>query len=286
MMAARPKTLPAAAAPVAVGAGMAAADGAFELLPALAALAGALLFQVAVNFANDYFDYSKGIDTADRLGPVRVTQTGLITPGEMRVGIAAVLGVAALVGLYLILVGGLPVLVIGVASMLALLAYSGGPYPLASHGLGDLFVFIFFGLVGVCGTYYVQVNALQTEVVLAAVPVGMLTTAILIVNNLRDIKTDRRMGKRSLAVIIGARASRWEYTALVAGAYLVPPLLVGEGGWWVLLPWLSAPLAWRAVQAIRRVEGGPAFNRLLANTARLDLIFSVLFAVGLALPPG
>lgn len=285
LMAARPKTLPAAVGPVVVGTALAFHDGAFAPLAALAALAGALLFQVGVNFANDYFDYVKGIDTADRLGPPRVTASGLLSPEELRLGLAAVLGMALLVGVYLVSVGGWPVVIIGLASILAILAYSGGPYPLASHGLGDLFVFIFFGLAGVCGTYYVQARALTAAAVVAAVPVGALITAILVVNNLRDIATDRRAGKRTLAVVIGPRATRLEYAALLAVAYLVPGLLWAGGAFtvWVILPWGSLILAWRAVEAIYRAGDGPTFNRLLADTARLSLIFSALFAVGLVL---
>lgn len=285
VMAARPKTLPAAVAPVVVGTGLAIHDGAFALLPALAALAGALLFQIGVNFANDYFDYVKGIDTADRLGPPRVTASGLLSPEELRLGLAAVLGMALLVGVYLVSVGGWPVVIIGLASIPAILAYSGGPYPLASHGLGDLFVFIFFGLVGVCGTYYVQALALTPTAVFAAVPVGAMITAILVVNNLRDIDTDRKAGKRTLAVMVGPAATRAEYAALVAVAYLVPGLLWASGAFpvWVILPWGSLTLAWRAVEAIYRAADGPAFNRLLADTARLSLIFSLLFAAGVVL---
>ncbi|MCZ7542729.1 MAG: 1,4-dihydroxy-2-naphthoate polyprenyltransferase [Anaerolineae bacterium] len=281
LMAARPKTLPAAVAPVIVGSALAYHDGVFAPLPALAALAGALLFQIAVNFANDYFDYVKGIDTADRLGPTRVTASGLIAPGELRLGLAAVLGLALLVGAYLVSVGGWPVAVIGLASIFALLAYSGGPFPLASHGLGDLTVFIFFGLAGVCGTYYVQARALTPTVVVAALPVGALITAILVVNNLRDIDTDRRTGKRTLAVILGARRTRLEYAALVGAAYLIPGLLWAGGAFpvWVILPWGSLVLAWRAVESIY-ARTGPALNTLLADTARLTLIFSVLLAVG------
>ena len=284
-MAARPKTLPAAIAPVVVGTALAIRDGAFAPLPALAALAGALLFQVGVNFANDYFDYTKGIDTADRLGPPRVTASGLISPAALRRGLLVVLGLAMVVGVYLAAVGGWPVIAIGLAAIAAILAYSGGPYPLASHGLGDPFVFIFFGPVAVCGTYFVQALTLTPLTVVASVPVGALITAILVVNNLRDIPTDRRAGKRTLAVVIGPGASRAEYAALLAVAYLVPGLLWATGSFavWVILPWGSLVLAWRAVEAIYRAADGPAFNRLLADSARLALIFSLLFALGLAL---
>jgi 1,4-dihydroxy-2-naphthoate octaprenyltransferase len=225
MLAARPKTLPAAVAPVAVGIAVAVRDGSFAPLPALAALAGALLLQVGVNLANDYFDFKKGVDTAGRKGPLRVTQAGLISPDDVRLGMALVFLLAALVGVYLVAIGGWPILLVGTASILAALAYSGGPWPIASHGLGDVFVFLFFGLAAVCGTYYVQALALTPFAVTAAVPPGLLITAILVVNNLRDIETDSKVGKRTLAVRLGPRGTLAEYAALVAGAYLLLPVL-------------------------------------------------------------
>ncbi len=184
LLAARPKTLPAAMAPVVVGIALAVRDGAFALGPALAALLGALLLQVGVNVANDYHDFVAGVDQPDRLGPTRVTQSGLIPPEQVRLGMIVVFAAAALVGVYLIAVAGWPVLVIGVASIVSALAYTGGPFPLGSHGLGDLFVFIFFGLVAVAGTYYVQALTVTPLALIAAVPVGLLATAILVVNNL------------------------------------------------------------------------------------------------------
>jgi 1,4-dihydroxy-2-naphthoate octaprenyltransferase len=222
LLAARPKTLPAALAPVLVGTALAFHDGAFAPLPALAALLGALLLQIGSNFANDYFDFFKGADTHERLGPVRVTASGLISPGQLRWGMVAVFGLAALDGLYLIQVGGWPILAVGVASILAALLYTGGPFPFGYYGLGDLFVFIFFGLVAVCGTYYVQALTLTGPVVLAAVPPGLLITAILVVNNLRDIETDAKAGKRTLAVMLGRDGTRAEYRLLLALAYILP----------------------------------------------------------------
>lgn len=284
LLAARPRTLPAAVAPVLVGVALALADGVFAPMPALAALLGALLLQVGVNLANDYFDFVKGVDMAGRKGPLRVTHSGLIAPERVRLGMGITFGLAALVGLYLIAVGGWPVLAIGLASILAALAYSGGPFPLASHGLGDLFVFIFFGLVAVCGTYYVQAQALTALAVLVAVPVGLLITAILVVNNLRDIDTDRQAGKRTLAVMLGERGARLEYAALLAGAYAMPPglWLLGPLSAWALLPWLTIPLAVRlAADLGRHAADGPAMNRALAGTARLTLLFSLLFALAI-----
>lgn len=283
LLAMRPKTLPAAVAPVLVGAALAFQDGAFTPLPALAALAVALLLQIGVNLANDYFDHIKGVDRADRQGPVRVTQSGLIPPADVHRGMILTFALAALIGLYLVYVGGWPLLLMGLASILSALAYSGGPFPLASHGLGDLFVFIFFGLMAVGGTYYVQVLNLPPSVLWAAIPVGLLITAILVVNNIRDIESDQRAGKRTLAVILGKRLARVEYLVLVAGAYAVPPLMLLRGYIPIiaLLPLASLPLALQRMRALYQAEDGPAMNRLLAATAQLALLFSLLFSLGL-----
>jgi 1,4-dihydroxy-2-naphthoate octaprenyltransferase len=284
IMASRPKTLPAALAPVLVGMALAYADGGFRWLPALAAAAGALLLQIGANFANDYFDFFKGADTHERLGPTRVTASGLIGHGELRWGMAAVFGLAALVGLYLIYVGGWPILAIGVASILGALLYTGGPFPFGYHGLGDLFVFIFFGLVAVGGTYYVQTLTLTPLVLLAAAPVGALITNILVVNNYRDIETDAKAGKRTLAVMMGRRGARMEYLLLLIVAYLVPLLLWLGFGWtpWVMLPWLTLPLAVPLVRTVFTSTDGPTLNITLAGTARLSLFFGLFFALGIA----
>lgn len=284
-MASRPKTLPAALAPVLVGMALAYADGGFRWLPALAAAAGALLLQIGANFANDYFDFFKGADTHERLGPTRVTASGLIGHGELRWGMVAVFGLAGLVGLYLIYVGGWPILAIGVASILGALLYTGGPFPFGYHGLGDFFVFIFFGLVAVGGTYYVQTLTLTPLVLLAATPVGALITNILVVNNYRDIETDARAGKRTLAVMLGRRGARMEYLLLLAVAYLVPLALWLGFGWtpWVMLPWLTLPLAVPLVRTMFTSIDGPTLNVTLAGTARLSLFFGLLFALGIAL---
>jgi 1,4-dihydroxy-2-naphthoate octaprenyltransferase len=284
LLATRPKTLPAALSPVIVGAAAAAGDGVFAALPALAALAGALLLQIGVNLANDYFDFHSGIDTAERKGPLRVTQSGLIPPGQVRLAMAAALAAAALVGVYLVARGGLPILAVGVASILAALAYSGGPWPLASKGVADLFVFVFFGPVAVCGTYFVQAGALTPAPAAAAIGPGLLITAILVVNNLRDIETDARAGKRTLAVRLGARGALAEYVLLLVGAFLAPPMLLAGGvrGAAILLPLLSVPLATPLVRTLAtRREDGPAMNAALAGTARLTLVYCLLLAVGL-----
>lgn len=285
LLAARPKTLPAALAPVLVGTALAFHDNAFALLPALAALMGALLLQIGSNFANDYFDFFKGADTHERLGPLRVTASGLISPGQLRWGMVAVFGLAALDGLYLIQVGGWPILAVGVASILAALLYTGGPFPFGYYGLGDLFVFIFFGLVAVCGTYYVQALSLTWPVIVAAVPPGLLITAILVVNNLRDIETDAKASKRTLAVMLGRPGTRLEYRLLLVLAYSLPlALWLGYGySLLVLLPWLTMPLALRLLREILVKVDGPTLNAALAGTARLSLLFSLLLAAGLAI---
>jgi 1,4-dihydroxy-2-naphthoate polyprenyltransferase len=290
-LAIRPRTLPAAVGPVLVGVGLAIGDGVFRPLPALAALAGALLLQIASNLANDYYDFVKGYDQPDRKGPTRVALSGLISLRELRLGLMLVLLVTAAIGLYLISVGGWPILVVGVAAIVASVAYSGGPFPLSANGLGDLFVFIFFGLAAVVGTYYVQALAVTPLVWLAALPPGFLITAILVVNNLRDIETDARVGKRTLAVRLGAAGARWEYTLLLAGAYAVPLALLGTApvrdafdpsSLLVMLPWLTLPNAMRLRRIVYSASDGPAMNRALAGTARLSLHFGVLFALGLA----
>jgi 1,4-dihydroxy-2-naphthoate octaprenyltransferase len=285
LLATRPKTLPAAVAPVVVGCAMAYGHHRFAFWPAVACLAVALLLQVGVNLANDYFDFTKGIDTQDRLGPVRVTQTGLIPPGRVKLAMTMVFILSLLPGVYLMRIGGWPVVVIGAASIVSALAYSGGPFPLASHGLGDLFVFIFFGLVAVCGTYYVQAFQLTPMVLVMGVIVGLMITAILVVNNLRDIKTDRNTGKRTLAVMIGKHNTRWEYTFLLAGAYALPAFLWlgGFASAWLLLPLATLPLAFLQVRLIRQPSNGPALNDLLAKTAKLAFFYSVLLAIGLLL---
>jgi 1,4-dihydroxy-2-naphthoate octaprenyltransferase len=283
MMAARPPTLPAAVVPVLVGSAAAYRLG-FQPLAFLAALLAAVLIQIGTNFANDYFDFHKGADTAERLGPVRVTQSGLIPPETVRAAMVLVFGLAALVGLYLVFVGGWPILLIGLLSIAAGVLYTGGPYPLAYHGLGDLFVFIFFGLVAVCGTAYLHVGAVPAAAWFAALPVALIVTAIIVVNNLRDIDTDRLANKRTLAVLLGRRATRVEYLLLVAGAYLLllgGPLLSLSSAW-VLLPWLSLPLAVSMIRTVFREQGRP-LNRALGGTGRLHMLFGLLLTVGLLL---
>lgn len=284
LMAARPATLTATLAPVAVGTACAWHAGGFRAGPALAALVGAALLQVGSNFANDVFDFEKGADTGERLGPTRAVQAGLLTPRQMRVGMGVVFALATLVGVYLTSVAGPAIVAIGTASILSAIAYTGGPYPLGYHGLGDLFVMIFFGFVAVCGTAYVQALEVPPLAWAAAVPIGALATDILVVNNLRDRETDARAGKRTLAVRWGRRGALAEYVGLMAAAYLVPVGLpvCGATGPSVLLPWVTLPLAVRLARAVS-VDTGRALNASLVGTARLVFLFGVSFALGIAL---
>ena len=285
ILAIRPKTLPAAVGPVLVGTALAFADKRFALLPALAALGISLLLQIGVNLANDYFDGIKGIDTQERLGPIRVTQTGLISPSGVRSAMLLTFCVAACIGLYLMVRGGWPVFFMGAAAIIAALGYSGGPYPLASHGLGDVFVFIFFGLVAVCGTYYVQALQLTWIVVFMAAAVGLPITAILVINNLRDIHTDQKVGKNTLAVILGEHRSKIEYALLLALAYglLVIIWVIGRASLGILLPLLSLPWAVALIRTVSKSSIDPRLNIMLAKTAGLSLIYSVLLAIGILL---
>jgi len=282
VMAIRPKTLSAAAAPVVVGTALAFHHGVGRVLPALAALLGAFLIQIGTNLVNDYYDFKKGADTAERLGPTRVTQSGLISPGTVMKAAAVTFLLALVVGLYLVGVGGWPILVVGVLSLLSGYAYTGGPFPLGYNGLGDLFVFVFFGLVAVNGTYYVQAGHLVTAGWLAAIPVGALGTAILVVNNLRDESTDIKAGKRTLVVRFGVKAGKGEYLALLAASFATPVVmwLSGNAGPWVLLALLSLPAALVPTRRVLRESGG-ALNPALGETARLQMVFSLLFAIGL-----
>ena len=280
--AARLRTLPAAVVPVVVGTACAAAIASVALGPALAALAGALAIQIGTNFANDVFDAERGADGPDRIGPLRAVSAGLVSAAAMKRAMIAAFGVATLAGLYLTAVAGWPVVAIGVASILSGIAYTGGPWPLGYHGLGDVFVLAFFGLIAVCGTTFVQLGHVPGLAIAAALPVGALATAILVVNNVRDRATDERAGKRTLAVRLGRRGALFEYALLVAVAYLVPLVLALAGRPWAALPLLTAPIAAARVRAVIAAADGPSYNRRLAETAQLLLLHGGLFAAGIA----
>ncbi len=287
-LAIRPATLPAAAAPVLVGTACAFHAGGFALGPAVACLLGALFIQIGTNFANDVFDYEKGADGADRIGPTRAVAAGLVSPRAMKVATAVAFGLATVCGVYLTAVAGWGVVAIGVASILSGLAYTGGPYPLAYHGLGDVFVLVFFGFVAVCATAFVQAGTVPASAWLAAAGVGALTTGILAVNNLRDRETDVNAGKHTLAVLLGRRGALTEYFLLLAVGAAAPVALVvlRLAGPVALLPLVSLPLFVRAGHGILTAADGPAFNRVLKATGQLVMVYGVLFAAGLALAAG
>jgi 1,4-dihydroxy-2-naphthoate octaprenyltransferase len=284
VLAARPKTLSAASVPVVVGSACAFELDGFRLGPALAALGGALLLQIGANFANDVYDYEKGADTAERLGPTRAVQAGLLSPSAMKRGMFVAFALALLLGVYLMTVAGPVILAIGIASILSAIAYTGGPYPLGYNGLGDLFVFVFFGLVAVCGTVFVQLGRVPELSLWCSLPVGALATAILVVNNLRDHEQDARVGKRTLAVRWGPKAVVYEYGFLLALSYAVPLFLATSSaeGRFVLLPLLTLPFGRRLMRAVA-TERGRDLNARLAGTAKLLMLFGLLFALGIVL---
>jgi 1,4-dihydroxy-2-naphthoate octaprenyltransferase len=284
LLATRPKTLPAAISPVLVGCAVAWAEDGFDLVSALAAFAVALLLQVGANLANDVADFRRGADTDDRLGPVRVTQGGLIPPQQVVMATATVLMAAAVPGLYLVWRGGPVLAMLGLLAIAAAVTYTAGPKPFGYLGLGELFVFIFFGPVAVVGTAFVMTHDVTRLALLSSVAMGCLATAILVVNNLRDIDTDRVAGKRTLAVRIGRGVTRCEYTALIAVAYAMPVVMWWSGlsEPWPLLAWTTAPLAIHLVRQVWDV-GGRRLNPVLGGTARLCLLFAVTLGVGIAL---
>ena len=285
LMAARPRTLPAAVAPVLVGTALAGFAHVFHPLRFIAALLGALFIQVGTNLSNDYSDARRGADAEDRLGPVRVTAGGLVPPRQVLIATYVTFGLAVLAGLYLIVVAGWQLLIVGAASILAGVAYTGGPKPYGYEGLGEAFVFLFFGIVAVAGSFFVQVKHLHWEAFALAVPVGLLAAAILVVNNVRDIDSDRRAGKRTLAVRLGRERTRVMFVVVYALAYLLTPVtwLFGPTTAWVLLPWLTLPLAAAVVRIVRTRTDGPSLNGALARSGMLQLAFCALLSAGLLL---
>jgi 1,4-dihydroxy-2-naphthoate polyprenyltransferase len=283
VMAARVRTLPAAIAPVLVGTSLALGSGRFDPFAFVAALLGAIFIQVGTNLSNDYSDARRGADTEDRLGPVRVTAGGLVPPRQVLIATYVTFGLAVLCGIYLVAVAGWGLIAVGAASILAGVLYTGGPRPYGYEGLGELFVFLFFGIVAVTGSYYVQVQHLPWQAFACAVPVGLLASAILVVNNVRDIDTDRRAGKRTLAVRLGRERTRTLYTAMLAVAFLTAPLpwAFDSMSAWLLLPWAALPLAVSLAQVVRTRLDGPSLNGALARTGLLQLLFCLLFSAGI-----
>jgi len=285
LMAARPRTLPAAIAPVLVGTALAGWLHVFHPLRFVAALFGAIFIQIGTNLSNDYSDARRGADTEDRLGPVRVTAGGLVPPRQVLIATYLTFGLAVLAGVYLIVVAGWVLLLIGVASIAAGVLYTGGPRPYGYEGLGEVFVFLFFGIVAVAGSFFVQLRHLRWEAFALAVPVGLIAAAILVVNNTRDIDTDRRAGKRTLAVRMGRERSRAFYATIVLLAYVLAPVtwIFGPLKPWLLLSWLSLPLALKVIRIVRDHSDGPSLNVALARTGQLQLLFCLLLSGGLLL---
>jgi 1,4-dihydroxy-2-naphthoate octaprenyltransferase len=284
LLASRPATLTAAFAPVAVGSACAWRAGAFRGDAAFAALLGAFLIQIATNFANDMYDFQKGADNEERLGPIRAAQAGLLKVDQLRRGIVVTFGLALLVGIYLTWVAGPVVVAIGLASMAAGLAYTGGPFPLAYNGLGDAFVMAFFGFVAVCGTAFVQALYVPDVAWLASIPIGALGTAILAVNNVRDFEGDAAAGKRTLVVRFGRQGGVREYALLLIVAYATPVVMyfIGWTGAWVCLPLVTLPWGVALARSVVR-DRGAVLNETLAGTAKLLSVYGVLFAIGIAL---
>jgi 1,4-dihydroxy-2-naphthoate octaprenyltransferase len=285
LLAARPRTLPAAIAPVLVGTALALSEDVFRAGPFIAALIGSVFIQVGTNLSNDYSDARRGADTEDRLGPVRVTAGGLMPPRRVLVGTYVAFGVAVAAGLYLAAVAGWELLVVGVASILAGVLYTGGPRPYGYEGLGELFVFLFFGIVAVAGSYYVQAEELRWEAFALAVPVGLLSAAILVVNNVRDVDTDRRAGKRTLAVKLGRERARFLFAAMLVLAFAAPAVTWAAGGLtaWLLLTLAAVPLVPPLIDTVFSRTDGPALNGALARTGRLLAVHSLLLCTGVLL---
>jgi 1,4-dihydroxy-2-naphthoate polyprenyltransferase len=282
LVASRPRTLPAAVAPVLVGTSLAGTEGTFKPLRFACALIGSIFIQIGTNLANDYSDARRGADTEDRLGPVRVTAGGLMPPRNVLIGTYVAFGVAVAAGAYLIAVAGWQLLLVGAASIAAGVLYTGGPRPYGYEGLGELFVFLFFGVVAVVGSYFVQVEKLEWEAFALSVPVGLLASAILVVNNVRDVDTDRRAGKRTLAVKLGREGARTLFDIMLVLAFLTPPVIVIAGGLspWVLLSLLATPLAVPLRRTVRTRADGPSLNGALAGTGRLLAVYSLLLSIG------
>ena len=284
--AARTHTLPAAVVPVLVGSGLAQGSGVFRWDALLWALLGALAIQIAANFANDVSDARRGADTPERLGPPRMVALGVIEPLSMWVATWTAIAVAAVAAVALTLIAGPVILIVGVVSVMAMLGYVGGPVPYGYRGLGEVFVFVFFGLVATVGARFVHDGTAPAEAWLLAIPVGFLVTAILVVNNYRDLETDAASGKRTLAVIIGEAKTRNLFDTLVIGAF-VSILVFERVGWtppWTWIAVLAAPLSWLPLRVIHRKSSGPELIGALKGTARLHLVTGILLAVGAAIP--
>lgn len=283
LVAARPRTLPAAIAPVLVGTSLAIGEGDFRAIAFACALIGSIFIQIGTNLSNDYSDARRGADTEDRLGPVRVTAGGLMPPRTVLIGTYVAFAIAAAAGVYLIATAGWELLVVGAASILAGVLYTGGPRPYGYEGLGEVFVFLFFGVVAVVGSYFVQTEQLEGVAFALSIPVGLLSSAILLVNNIRDADTDRRAGKKTLAVRLGRDRARMLFLMAVGGAFVAVPAIIvtGDLSWLAMLSWLAIPLAFPLARTVMERTDGPALNAALAKTGMLLALFSLLLSAGL-----
>ena len=284
LLAARPKTLLAAFVPVIVGSALAINSGKFLLLNSLIALLCSLLIQIGTNFTNDLYDFLKGADNHKRKGPLRVLSSGLITVTEMKMGSFLIFFLSFLFGLYLVKSAGIIILIIGVVSIIAGIAYTAGPFPLAYNGLGDIFVFMFFGVVGTMSTYYLHTKEFSIISFLASIPVGALITNILIINNYRDIEEDKAAGKNTLAVMLGKNFTRYQFIFFIIISFIIPAFLffVFHFHIWIFLPYITIPLAYRLILMIYTFNG-LQLNKTLELTAKFSAIFGILFAAGLVL---
>ncbi len=284
LLASRPKTLLAAFVPVMVGSALAIKEGSFHLSYSIVALLCSVLIQIGTNFTNDLFDFFKGADNDSRKGPTRVIASNLISLKEMKIGILLTFLSAFILGLYLVSVGGIIILIFGILSILAGLAYTAGPFPLAYNGLGDLFVFMFFGVIGTTGTFYVQTSDISLLSILSSLPVGALITNILVVNNYRDINEDKSAGKNTLAVLFGKNFTRYQYITMLVISFLIPMILFLYFNLktWIFLPYLTIPIAVRLVFMLYNFEG-PELNKTLELTAKFSAIFGILFSFGFIL---
>lgn len=283
-LAIRPKTLPAALSSVIVACALSWYDGVFRLGPALAAMAVALFLQIGSNLANDVFDYERGVDTEARKGPLRVTLAGLLSPGQVKLGMKLVFAAALILWFYLAWTSSWYMILLGLLAVLAAITYTGGPFPFGAYGLGDPLAFLFFGPVAVAGTYFVQALTISPAAWWMSVPVGLIITAILVVNNLRDIATDKAAGRKTLAVRFGEKWARREYLVCLLVAYALVAVLVVSGilPWAAMLSWGSLLAAWPTWRIVRQEEG-TILNYALVGTGKIALSYSLLFAVGLVL---
>lgn len=284
ILASRPKTLLAAVVPVVVGSAVAFHEKEFFWLYSFVALICSLLIQVGTNFTNDLYDYIKGADTNERKGPQRVLASGLISVAEMKAGIFIIFFTAFILGLYLVYAGGIVILIIGILSIIAGLAYTAGPYPLAYNGLGDIFVFTFFGIIGTAGTYYLHTHEFSFLSILSSVPVGALVTNILVVNNFRDIEEDKAAGKNTLAVYLGRTYTRYQFIILTLISFLVPAILFlfYDFSWGIFLTYFTIPIAYKIIIMLYRLEG-VELNKTLELTAKLSAVYGLLYSLGILL---